>query len=208
LYIQRFVKGIAGRKDPTFLDGPTMEEAFDSIAGGHGILSNWWRNKSTGSISPHEVAQVLTAHNLDRHLHDYAHFGPETPFISLASGAVERDALLGENRIYSARDTALEFATDSWARPGALFYGWTPAGLNPAVGLRAVAETVRDLNVYRRWSPYQPEGEVTAKVHIPANQIECVEWWDPAIDRDQRANWYSNPNFEPPDPITNIRDLF
>lgn len=209
MYIQWFVKGIAGRASMTsHADGITQAWAWQMILGGHGILSNWWRNKPGGAISPPEVQTVLTEHNIDRHIHDYHSFGQQTPFISLASGCVERDTVVAQNFVYSAIDTALDFATDAWARPGALFYGWVIAGLNPAVPISSVAETVRDLNVYHRWSPFQLEGEVTAKVHIPVHQLSKVEWWDAAIDRTGPVDTLMNPAFVVPTPIMNVRELF
>lgn len=199
MYVQWFAKGISGQY-------VSKADAWAMVASGEGILSNWWR--AQGSITPAQVQQVLTETNLDRHLHAYASYGGTTPFISVASGCVERDALLQRNWIYSAVDTALEFATDAGAHAGAVFYGWTIVGLNPAVPLGGVSESVRELNVYRRWSPYQLEGEITAKVHIPANQIERVEWWDPALSLLSAQDTYDNPDFESPEPITNLRDLF
>ena len=171
MYIQRCVKGIAGNDGST---GITEQGAKSLVIDGHGILCNWWRKLNT--ISPPEIEAVLTDRNLDRHLHDYDAFCADTPFISLACGAVERDALVQKNFVYSAIDIALMFATEDWGRPGALFYLWVPVSYNRAVSLRAVAEPVRDLNTYQRWSPYQLEGEITAKINIPANQIERVEW--------------------------------
>jgi hypothetical protein len=207
MYVQWFVKGIAGQ---TTSRGPHLreQEAYDMALRGHGIVSNWWRNTPTRTIHPDKTLAVLTEHNLDRHLHDYHTFGPETPFISLASGCVERDTITQQNAIYSAVDTALEFATDAGARPGALFYGWVIVGLNPAVKLAAVAESVRDLNVYHRWSPFQLEGEITAKIHIPANQIQRVEWWDTRIDPSSPSGFRDNPLFTAPTPILNVREHF
>ena len=202
MYIQSCVKGISGHS----LTGVTKDAAFWLMTSGKGILSNRWRSK--GTITPEEVAQVLTDQALDRHLHDYANFRAHTPFISLASGCVEREAALQRNSIYSAVDTALLFATDAWAHPGALFYCWVLVGHNPAVEASAVAEAVRDLNVYHRWSPYQLEGEVTAKVHIPANQIQRVEWWDGAQDRDAPVDTKLNSQFVDPTSLINLRDLF
>lgn len=201
MYIQWCVKGISGAAS-----GLTKDQAFDLVKSGGGIISNWWRDK--GTIYSNEPPLVLTEHNLDRHLHDYANFGPQSPFISLASGSVERDTLLRRNIIYSAVDTALLFATDSWAHPGALFYCWAPVAPNPAVRVAGVAEAVRDLNVYHRWSPYQLEGEITAKVQIPANQINRVEWWDGSQRKDGPVETYANPNFMDPAPVTNLRNLF
>jgi hypothetical protein len=208
MYIQWFVKGIAGRDESQ--DGPELSwsEAKRLLADGHGITSNWWRNKPKQRISPHEVDAILNERNLDRHLHDYQNYGQQSPFISLASGSVERDTLVSQNFVYSAVTTALDFATDAWARPGALFYGWVPVALNPAVSLSTVAEEVRELNVYQRWSPFQLEGEVTAKIHIPSNQIKKVEWWDGSSKRDHQFDEFENPRFVDPRPITNVREHF
>lgn len=204
MYIQRCVKGIAGELHGG--DGLTEAEAQDFVLGAHGIASNWWRKMQ--SITPPMVADVLTDHNLDRHLHDYDAYRDDTPFISLACGSVERDTLVRNNFIYSAVDTALMFATEDWTRPGALFYCWVPTSHNRAVALSAVAEPVRDLNIYQRWSPFQLEGEITAKVSIPANQIEKVEWWDGAFStKDPKFIW-DNPDHIKPTPLSNIRDLF
>lgn len=204
MYIQLCVKGIAGRTAD--LPGITETEAMLLAMTGAGITSNWWRNK--GLITPQEIEAILTDENLDRHLHDYDNYGDETPFISLACGSVGRDVLARTNVIYSAIDTALMFATNSWSRPGALFYLWVPVSHRPAVALSSVAEPVRDLNIYQRWSPYQPEGEITAKVGIPANQIERAEWWDPTHDRYAPQHVWPNPTYMEPTPLSNIRELF
>ncbi len=202
MYIQKFIKGISG-EEPS---GLTWQDACDLLNQHRGIQSNWWRHK--GTITPAEVAAVLSEHNLDRHLHDYDNFGYKSPFISLASGCIERDVLLGANFMYSAKDTALDFATGAFEHPGTLFYGWVMVGLNPAVELSAVAESVRDLNVHHRWSPYQLEGEITAKIHIPANQIERIEWWDPASDPSSPTDVYQNPGYASAAPVTNMREYF
>lgn len=204
MYIQYCVKGIVGHVPGG--DGITEEDAEALGTQGGGIISNWWRRVET--ISPNMVEDVLTEANLDRHLHDYDNFQHDTPFISLACGAVERDSLVRQNFVYSARDTALMFATEDWTRPGALFYLWVPVSYHRAVSLSAVAEPVRDLNIYQRWSPYQLEGEITAKIAIPANQIEKAEWWDARHDRRNPKHVWVNPNYEQPHPLSNIRDLF
>jgi hypothetical protein len=204
MYIQRCVKGIIGKLPRR--GGISKDEAFEMATNGRGIVSNWWRKE--GTISPQARQEVLTEANLDRHLHDYENFGDDTPFISLACGAVERDALVQQNFVYSARDTALMFATEDWARPGALFYVWVPVSYNRAVAIGAVAEPVRDLNIYQRWSPFQLEGEITAKVNIPANQIEKVEWWDGSKSQTDPVDFCDNPIFMAPTPLSNIRELF
>ena len=187
-------------------NGFAWHDAVDLVQSDNGIASNWWIQN--GTISPRQIASVLTEQNLDRHLHDYAIYGPGSPFISLACGSVGRDVIHRRNYTVSAIDTALLFATDDWLRPGALFYLWIPTSHNKAVPLSLVAEPVRDLNIYQRWSPYQLEGEVTAKVHIPANQIRKIEWWDGDYSKFQRQYVWHNPEYISPDPLSNIRELF
>lgn len=205
MYIQYCVKGISGGTG-----GITEDQAREIVvdAAGNpsrrGVSSNWLRR--VGPVDAVQIADALTETALDRHLHDYAAFGRDTPFISLACGSVERQAQA--NAIYSAIDTALGFATGYWKHPGALVYLWVPTGHYPAVGLSVVAEPVRDLNIYQRWSPNQLEGEITAKVHIPANQIERVEWWDGDRDRTATVWQAANPGYIAPALLGNIRELF
>lgn len=199
MYIQGCVKGIASG------EGFDWDAARGLVESEIGLISNWWRNR--GRISPADVADILNIANLHRHLNDYEAFGHESPFISLAAGSVVRDAAAGVNHIQGAVETAQWFATDGWSRPGALFYCWVPVGMNPAVEVRAVAESVRELHVYREYLPFQPEGEITAKVNVPANQIERVEWWDPTAATPLQHDW-PNPRFVPPTPLTTLRDFF
>lgn len=202
MYVQWFIKGISSED----AEGDLVlgaEDAFDLISSGEGIRSNWLRAKD--KVYPAEVQKVLTPANLERHVHDYDTFGGDSPFISVTSGSVRRDELGSQNSIYSAFDIALGFAT-SWFRcSGALFYGWLPVSPNPAVEISSVAEAIRDLHVYHRWSPYQLEGEVTAKVNIPANQIRRVEWWDPSESTDKPTESRLNGNFVQPKPLLNHR---
>lgn len=206
MYVQWCVKGISSGIAPNSGNVFDWDAAKNVLRLDEGIVSNWWRKK--GTISPGEVADELTQQNLDRHLHDYGGFGPDTPFISLASGCVERDKGAATNFVYSAIDTALDFATDAWNYPGALFYCWVSVALNPAVEIQGVAEAVRDLNVYHRWSRYQLEGEIAAKVHIPANQISKVEWWDGSHSKNNPQHTFTNHSFVDPSVVTNVREFF
>ena len=78
-----------------------------------------------------------------------------------------------------------------------------------AVAIENVAEDVRDLNSYRRYSQFQPEGEIVAKVSVPDNQIkECEKWtWDRNGKVFKPAWTYENPRFTAPEMLTNIREL-
>jgi hypothetical protein len=215
MFVQWCIKGIRGRinGEPPEI-GLTSEEAISIVRDREGILCNWWRDVK--KISPAQRRQKLTSSNLDLHVNNYNSIRKDTPFISVTAGCVERDVFYRTNRIVSAEDTALMFATDNGTRPGFLFYCWVIAGLKPAVAIESVAEEVRELNSYRSWSAYQLEGELTAKIQIPANQIQKIEWWAPGQDgqlakKTGQPQWnpaYSNSLFNPPSEISNIRELF
>jgi hypothetical protein len=212
MYIQWCIKGIAGQ-DPAqgLSDGLDDAAARDVVDSKTGILCNWWR--AQGTISPSQIRDKLAAVNLDLHINNYAAIKNDTPFISLAAGCVERDVFYRTNRVYPADRVALGFATDWGNRPGYLYFLWTIVSLKVSVAIEQVAEEVRSLNVYQSWSPYQLEGEVTAKIYIPSVQIERVQKWEPAppVPGMVRAAWrtpHANPTFEQPDVISNVRTAF
>ena len=69
-----------------------------------------------------------------------------------------------------------------------------------------VAEEVRDLNSWRDYSAFQTEGEVAAKVRVPASQIACCEKW--AVKPSHSLLWsYDNPDFTAPESLSNIREM-
>lgn len=198
MFVQWCIKGVAGGDE-----GISDAEADAMTIHGGGILSNWLR--MGGPADPADVRARLTPHALDRHLHDYDNFKHETPFISLTAGCVERDVVWQLNRLHEAQDVALRFATDWGRRPGYLFHAWVLVGLNPAVEIESVAEEVRSLNTYTRWSDYQLEGEITAKLQIPANQIERWERWEPSAGVPQFMRGRINLLFDPPQRLVNLR---
>ena len=209
MFVQWCIKGVRGRL-PGESDGAGIDdaEADAMVFGGGGIICNWWRN--AGTISPPAMRARLTAANLDRHVHDYETFGPQTPFISLTAGCVERDIALRLNRVHEAQDVALRFGTDWGERHGYLFYCWVVVGLKPAVSVEGVAEEIRELNSYLSWSDYQLEGEVTAKINVPANQIHAWERWDADGDGsvNKTSTWRKlNPRFDSPALVSNIREF-
>lgn len=205
------VKGVNG------IDTKTAEAMLD----GHGIVCNWWRNAHT--ISPAARVERLTQTELDLHVNSYDQQHPsrpgrvcdETPFISLAAGAVERNAFLKTNFVHPAHQTALNFASDFGRLRGDcfLFYCWVVVGLRPAVEVDHLAEEVRELNTYRRYSAFQLEGEITAKVIIPSCQIHRAERYTISDDADggidiQLSKTIVNPSFVDPHTVTNIRSAF
>lgn len=205
--VQWCIKGLA------LADDSSAREIIDS---GGGILCNWWRK--VGLISPQEVTDQLTPANLDFHVNRFSDVNPhtgrpfseDTPFISLSAGVVARDAAAQTNHIHRARQTALWFGTNfGTARVAYLYTCWMLVGPRAAVEVQGVAEEIRDLNTYRAYSPFQTEGEIAAKIAVPANQIRSCEKWE--WDRSSlgfRQQWEQvNPIFTAPETLSNVREL-
>jgi hypothetical protein len=137
-------------------------------------------------------------------------FSDETPFISLSAGTFERDAVARTNYVHRARRTALLFGTEFGQRSTAYLYTcWVILAPRPSAEVENVAEEVRDLNSFRHYSPFQTEGEILAKVHVPENHIQSVERWDldAAESRYRRTGRHVNPWFTAPEQLTNVREL-
>ena len=129
----------------------------------------------------------------------------------MSAGSVERDTLAKTNRVHRSRSTALWFGSEFGAQAKAYLYVcWVILAPRTAVEVEGVAEEVRDLNTYRRYSDFQTEGEIAVKINLPHNQIKCVERWDwptSAGGRITRRWVHPNPDFTPPERLTNIREL-
>jgi hypothetical protein len=210
VFVQTAIKGIGG------IDRSDAQQILRSS----GLQCNWWRR--VHRIAPDEIDERLSSSNLDLHVNSYGEPHPtyrgrvceETPFISLATGAVERSAFYKTNFVQPAHRTALLFATDFGRRRGDcfLFYCWVVVGLQPAVEVMSLSEEVRELNTYRRYSAFQLEGEVTAKVWIPTRQIHRFERYRLVDSSDGiRLSFVDNevnPQFVDPQTVLNIRQAF
>ena len=195
---------------------PNKAAAAQILASQDGLMCNWWRR--VHRISPHEVRHRLTANNVDMHVNHFTDkdpatglpFNEESPFISMSAGTVERDAVARTNYVHRARKTALYFGTQFGQLPTAyLFVCWLILAPRPSAEIETVAEEVRDLNSYRHYSPFQTEGEVLAKVHVPDNHIQCCEQWDfePAANLYRCTDVIPNPRFTSPEQLSNVREL-
>ena len=196
MFVQWCLKGIPGG---TFNDATALDALTKA-----GLSSNWFRNnpRLTQDDAARERRLILTEQAIYDHLNNYNSVGASTPYISLTAGCVERNKYLATNIAHSALQTALDFATDSGRNEGYIFKCWVTLSLNPSPEIESVAEEVRELNTYTRYSCYQLEGEVAAKIHVPANQIkECLK-----VDAAQNlmARW-PNPQFAAPNRLGNIR---
>lgn len=207
MIVQWCIKGLALDSDA---------EALQILDSRQGLVSNWWR--AAGSIYQSEKIAKLTTANLDLHVNHFTDpdpttgrpFSERTPFISLSSGTVERDAIGKTNYVHTALRTALWFGTNFGAADTAYLYTcWVLLGPRQAVPVEAVAEEIRDLNTYRRYSAYQTEGEVAAKIVVPDTHIQqCQKWsWDRAAGKIRPERPWRNPRFTPPETLSNVREL-
>jgi hypothetical protein len=76
-----------------------------------------------------------------------------------------------------------------------------------------LSEEIRELNTYRRYSAFQTEGEIAAKIEVTAPQIEKYERyrvWRPAarIVKFSREDEKLNTRYVNPYSIVNIREAF
>lgn len=212
MIFQRIFKGIAG------LTAPEARARLN----GAGISCNWWRE--VNPLPSEEIPARLTMDNLLRHLNEYDRidpatgkpFGQLTPFISTTAGSVERDPSVAQNRIFSAFITALSFATAGFRQSGAIFYGYVNVLGRPAVPLQEFAEETRDLHQWTDFQPYHPEGEIVAKIQLPAAHLEKAEGYDgPQALADFRKRRVPQPlwrelntrHYVPPEDVSNIRDV-
>lgn len=195
-----------------------------------GLLSNWFRAR--GMVAVNEIGARLTPGEVDRHVNHFTEDDPATglpynqtsPFISLTCGTVERVPALATNRVHRALQTALWFGSEFGRFQRAhVFVCWVLVGPRSAPNVQSVAEEVRDLNQYRRYSAFQTEGEVLAKIHIPDSHLRGYEVWDRGPNsrstsfgprsqtarygRWRRVSSKSNPRFVDPSVLTNIREL-
>ena len=192
------------------------DAARDLIDSRRGVSCNWWRD--VGRITPIEIRGKLTDANINLHVNHFTLIDPATkrkfceltPFISLTAGTVERDAVAKTNILHRARGTALWFGTDFGHFDHAYLYTcWVVVAPRAAVGIEGVAEEVRDLNTYRRYSQFQTEGEMIAKISIPDNQIrDCEKWrWDRGRKLYTKEWTHRNKRFTYPEQLSNVREL-
>jgi hypothetical protein len=211
MIIQKVIKGIGGIKPDT------MNNILRT-----GITCRWWQE--VNPLPNVEIPLRLTERNLVWHQNRYDYPDPQeenrpfysrTPFISTTAGTIERDTFYQTNILQPAWVEALRFATDGWSRDGYLFYCYVFIIGKKSVGHQLFAEEIRELNIYAGFSPFQPEGEIAAKIIIPTAQIEKAEYWpiDKLLDDLKRGQApspekiFDNPLYLPPEDYNNVRDV-
>jgi hypothetical protein len=200
MLVQWCLKGIA--------EGATGPE--DALAqsrlGGPGLKSSWLfdlRGNADIFEFPERSHKALSYSALDAHVHSYSTVGRTTPYISLSAGCVELDPFTPTTTTIKAWETALDFATRSGTQSGFVYRLWVLVSPKPAPELPGFAEEVRELNSFDTFAQFHHEGEITAKLFVPARQIEWVEKYD----RDLSLLWRArNPDFVPPERVSNLLD--
>lgn len=211
MIIQRVIKGVAG------IEHKGVEQVLN-----RGIICRWW--EEVDPLPSHEIPERLTERNLFWHQNRYEvpdplengrPFYERTPFISTTAGSVERDVVAKTNILTPAWIEALRFATNFWQNDGCLFYCYLFTLGKRSIPNEFFAEELRELHIYTGFSPFHPEGEITAKIRIPPSQIEKAECWVLTQLRDdltsgrwpQPAEVLVNDLYLPPDKIHNIREV-
>lgn len=204
MLIQWCLKGIPERLgepgEPDFGDAEARA-AVDRV----GLRSTWLRRQGGAASGLPSLAQpVLSQPALDAHVNGFAPGAP-TPYLSLSAGATEIDPVSGAALRTSALQTALGFATGNGRCDGYVFRLWTLVSPKPAAELAGFAEEVRDLNLFRQFTPWHHEGEIAAKLYVPARQIESVTKYSAGLAPLWSPPAYGNPAvFVPPERISTI----
>jgi hypothetical protein len=172
MIFQRVLKGLPAEEPPE--RGLTDDRAQQMVEG-LGLLSSWWLNAPGGQISPIDVPAKLTEQALEDHLSDYDNVRDTTPFISTTAGTVEVNVADATYDAFPPEYTALRFATRNFTQTGYLVYAYVFLLGRKSIELEEFAEEVRDVNLYTTFYEWHHEGEIVAKVHIPARRIEKIE---------------------------------
>jgi len=196
------------------LKGIAETSSFGDGAAAHllkeGLFSRWvWNNHRVQLCAGLLHGQAaLGPVALDNHVNNYASV-PDTPYISLSAGIVT-PAPSGGVSVRPAWKTALDFATRGGQTPGYVIRCWTVVSPKRDAGLFAISDEVRDLNIFRQFWIFHDEGEIAVPLIVPARQIEWVAKFDAGLNLDTTfgVNGYAdNPDFVPPDAISNVVEV-
>jgi hypothetical protein len=175
MLIQWCLKGIPEIAATSKVDGFGDIEALNVLTSG--LQSQWLRSTSASSLLPglpNAVRQLSNA-ALDNHVNNYAAVKHNTPYVSLSAGVILPAPHFGGVSVRPAWQTALDFATSGGKTSGYIFRCWCIVAPKAIASLPAVADEVRDLNIFRRFWIFHDEGEIAAKLFVPSRQIECVQ---------------------------------
>jgi hypothetical protein len=174
-----------------------------------GLTSNWVRANGgrsfmTGLVDGHAA---LSDAALAQHVNAYATVAATTPYVSLSAGVVERNPTTRTPIRHRAWTTALDFATGGGTGDGYVFECWVQLPGNPAPELPGFGEEVRNLNLHGRFARWHHQGEIAAKLVVPPRQIRRVLKFTISLKQLSFAAGAFNPQFVPPERVSNIRGL-
>lgn len=200
MLLQWCLKGIV--EDQDFSDSEARA-AVDRV----GIASNWLRGRLRDALPdyPSLGHDCLSQAALDAHVNDYGNVGPVTPYISLSAGTTELDPMRSPV-FFPALRTALSFATCQGTAAGYVFRLWVLVTPKPGPELPGFAEEVRDLNLFHQFARYHYEGEIAAKLYVPARQIETVTKYDSRLVPVWSEPYRNKLVFVPPGRVSNVVD--
>jgi hypothetical protein len=200
MLIQYCLKGIPEQAG-VFDDGTVSK-----VLAGHGLSAAWLRSHQHDScLSFPDLSHLALSQNaLNAHVNSFGSVHRASPFLSLSAGCVELDPTTATARTYSALQTALDFATNGGRQSGYVLRMWVLVSPKPAPELPGFAEEVRDLNLFRQYTVYHHEGEIAAKLFVPARQIERVEKFDHALNL---LRFDVNAEFVAPERLSNVMEM-
>jgi hypothetical protein len=154
--------------------------------------------------SPPGSHGALSQAALDAHVNGFGGVAANTPYLSLSAGCVELDPATRTTTTYQALLTALDFATNGGTTEGYVFNLWVLVCPKPAPELPGFGEEVRELNIYSQCTTFHHEGEIAAKLFVPARQIERWDKYSSAL------KWLkdgTNSDFVSPERVSNVLEL-
>ena len=199
MLIQWCLKGIS--EQPGGFGDPEARR----VLAGHGLGAAWQRGAGTRGDLPGDAHGALSDQALSDHVNNYAAVQGNTPYLSLTAGCIERDPHTLSAVTHSAMNTALSFATRNGTVAGYVFRLWVLVAPKPAPELPGFAEEVRSLLLFDHLTLFHDEGEIAAKLFVPARQIESFTKYDANLNPIGAA--VLNGDFVPPERINNVRDL-
>lgn len=199
MLIQWCLKGIA--EHAAFGDAQAR-----SALSGVGLTSAWLRSLTGSDIMnfPPDSHAALSQAALNAHVNGFGSVSATTPYISLSAGCVLLDPATSTTTVQHALDTALYFATGGQRHAGYIFRMWVLVSPKPGPELPGFGEEVRELNLFPNYGYYHSEGEIAAKLFVPARHIAWVMKYDAGLQNLWR---HDNPDFVPPERISNVLDM-
>jgi hypothetical protein len=185
--------------------GVFSDSEASAVLSDAGLTSSWLRGVGQPiTFLPPGSHATLSQSALDAHVNGFGGVAANTPYLSLSAGCVELDPATLTTTTYEARLTALDFATNGGTTDGYVFKLWVLVSPKPAPELPGFGEEVRELNIYSQCTTFHHEGEIAAKLFVPARQIQKFDKYSRELVW-QKDQW--NLSFVPPERVSNVLDL-